>query len=328
MYIVIDKDIETWKNLKAYNIVDGYEISNYGNIRKSNSGKELDISVSSDGYKRVKLKTYSGKKYTFLVHRLVAFTFVDGYDITTGKIIVNHIDSIRSHSYYENLEWVTCAENIKHGYDHGRIIKYGIPKIIPRTFDDDTVDNICRYLEMGHSPSKIYDLLNTTKYSKKSISDFIHRLKTEDIIIYQHITSKYNIPNVNPQNELDSDLVETICELLSLGYYTEEIIQILNIPKDNHKKYQKNISDIKNRRTFRPISSKYIFPVHIYGRKPKYSINATIEICKMIRDNITTPKITEYICSKYIILDKIKLRDYIYDIKRKRLHTNILAIYD
>ena len=32
MYIIINKDEEIWKDLNAYNIVDKYEISNYGNI--------------------------------------------------------------------------------------------------------------------------------------------------------------------------------------------------------------------------------------------------------------------------------------------------------
>lgn len=327
MIIVIDKEKETWKDLNAYNIVDKYEISNYGNIRKRKSKKIVKNYICNDGYRRVSLKTYTSEKHAFLVHRLVAFTFVDGYNIESGKIIVNHRDSIRSHAYYENLEWVTYAENIKHGYEHGRIIKYKQPKSVIKNFDDNILHNICKYLESGYPPSKIYKMLNTDKYSKKSIADLIYRIKKTGIDIYSDVINQYNIPTVNRQIDLDVELVETICDLLSQGYYTEDIISILKIPSNQVKKYQKNICDIKQRKTFTNISSKYIFPLHIYKRKPRYPLNATIEICEYLQNNIPTPEIVNYIINKYEISNSINLRDYIYDIKRRRIHTGISKSY-
>jgi hypothetical protein len=126
---------------------------------------------------------------------------------------------------------------------------------------------------------------------------------------------------------LDIDLVETICELLSAGYYTEDIISILNIPESQIKKYQKNICDIKNHRTFTDISSKYIFPLHIYDRKPIYPLNATIDICEYLQQGIQVPKIIDNIIIRYGDFDRVKLRDYIYDIKRRKLHTDISKAY-
>jgi len=327
VYIIINKDKEEWIRLKAYDITDEYEISNYGNIRKCLSKKIIHSSVCMDGYKRVKLKTKSGHKYSFLVHRLVALMFVNNYNVLTGKIIVNHLDSIRSHCYYENLEWVTYAENIIHGYEHGHILEYSERKPIYKKYDDNTVHTICKYLEQGFSPSQIYDKLPDTIHTKKSISDLINRIKTTNIEIYDDIISKYNIPKVNKPIILNDDFVETVCELLSKGYYTEDIISILNIPNELKKKYQKNICDIKCRRTFLDISLKYIFPPHIYSKKPAYPLNSILEICDQLQNNVAMPKITDYILIKYNISDRTRLRDFIYDIKRRRIHIDISNHY-
>lgn len=328
MYIVIDREVEHWVQLKAYNIKDIYEISNYGNIRKCFGSKSIPIFISKDGYKRVNLKTNEGIRTTFLIHRLVAFMFVKGFDPKKGKVLVNHLDSDRAHSYYENLEWVTYSENIKHGYDHGRILKYGISKPKHKTFDDNIIHSICGYLESGFSPSVIYKKLNTTDYNEKSIKDLITRLKRKESSIYNDITKYYNIPNVTPQKELDDITVHKICELLSNGYSSNDIINILNLPLDQKQKYQKNICDIRNRKTFVSISSKYVFPISIYGRQSIYPVPSIIEICEHLQKGIKVPVITNYIITKYNICNTYNLvRDFIYDIKRRRIHTDISKFY-
>lgn len=38
-----------------------------------------------------------------------------------NKPIINHIDSVRHHNYYKNLEWVTHSENTRHGMKHGNV---------------------------------------------------------------------------------------------------------------------------------------------------------------------------------------------------------------
>lgn len=326
MIITICKDRECWKPLIAYDISDKYEISNYGNIRTIQNKTPIKSTICADGYKRVSLRNDNDIRNVYLVHRLVAFVFVDGYDASVGKVIVNHRDSDRANSYYENLEWVTHAENIRHGYDHGHIYKYHVPKPIIRKFNDAIVHTICGYLECGLTPTEIYSCISGYNFTQKEVTDFIHRLKTTHIKAYSHITQYYDIPKTHKQVNLSRDIVEKICQLLSESYTIEDIIKILEIPPMQVNKYRKNICDIKYHRTFLPISAKYIFPENIYYRKSLYPDDIIILICEHLEGGTPMPQITDIVVNK-LKYNRTSVRDFIYDIRRRRIHTDISYMY-
>ena len=86
---------------------DGKTIINEWSVR------ELSQIKDKAGYHRVWSTSPSKERGTFLVHRLVALTFLgcpEGYE----KMDVNHIDGDKSNNHYSNLEWVTHHENLKH----------------------------------------------------------------------------------------------------------------------------------------------------------------------------------------------------------------------
>ena len=57
-----------------------------------------------------------GKRHRYSVHRLILENFnpVEGMD----KLQVNHKDGNRRNNKLENLEWVTCQENINHAINN------------------------------------------------------------------------------------------------------------------------------------------------------------------------------------------------------------------
>ena len=117
---------EYWKEVIGYEGI--YEVSNKGKIRSSKDKttkstlhgerkwKQRILKQKTDkkGYKRVTL--YKEKiPDTFLVHRLVAMSFINKIE---GKELINHIDCNPSNNYVSNLEWCTHKENNDHAWEN------------------------------------------------------------------------------------------------------------------------------------------------------------------------------------------------------------------
>ena len=114
---------EIWRAIPGYE--GKYEASTRGRIRslsrkvkhptgslKNWKGRILALSVPKrTGYQFVQLGDNS---HTFLVHRLVALTFIPN---PQSKPCVNHKDGDRLNNSVRNLEWMTYQENEQYSYD-------------------------------------------------------------------------------------------------------------------------------------------------------------------------------------------------------------------
>ena len=114
---------EEWKKIEE---VDGYEVSNFGNVRsierkricyKKNGpyelvfkGSDIKPRISRFGYYTVSLKL-NQKCITRCVHRLVATAFLPNPE---NKPEVNHKDGDKFNNSLSNLEWVTISGNCIH----------------------------------------------------------------------------------------------------------------------------------------------------------------------------------------------------------------------
>ena len=121
---------EQWRDIPGYEGL--YQASNTGKIRTSpgkvTSNKKCDKRVWQSRVMKHKHKTNGkrndaavtlwkdGTPKDFLVSRLVAMAWVDGY---SPELTVNHIDGNPSNNCSENLEWVTRAKNIQKGFEDG-----------------------------------------------------------------------------------------------------------------------------------------------------------------------------------------------------------------
>ena len=131
-------DIEIWKTA----VYDGelyeglYKVSNLGRILSlnyRNTGKPdlMNPGTDKNGYFQVNFWK-NGKRKTCLVHRLVAFTFLDNpenlpqvnhkdEDKTNNFVFLNEDGSVDKEK--SNLEWKTPKENSNHGTRNERISK-------------------------------------------------------------------------------------------------------------------------------------------------------------------------------------------------------------
>ena len=118
--------MEHWKPVSSFG--GRYLVSDCGNVisllrrKKQNHGgtqlihgKTLSASTNHKGYLTVHL-SYCGYSKRVFVHRLVAEAFIPNPD---NKLQVNHIDGNKQNNHVENLEWCTCAENMRHAVQTG-----------------------------------------------------------------------------------------------------------------------------------------------------------------------------------------------------------------
>lgn len=100
---------EIWKDIVWFE--GKYQVSNLGRVRSSIWKRKdfmLKLHLTVKWYKRVWISGCG-----IFVHRLVAQAFIPNPE---KKPQINHKNWIKDDNRVENLEWVTCGENIWHSY--------------------------------------------------------------------------------------------------------------------------------------------------------------------------------------------------------------------
>ena len=113
---------EIWKKIDGYN----YEVSNYGNVRRIETGKILKQYKNKDGYMRVELRNMDKRK-NCRVHRLVAIAFIPNPDNLPE---VNHKNELKADNTVSNLEWCTPKYNNNYGTRIEKISGSNHPKAV------------------------------------------------------------------------------------------------------------------------------------------------------------------------------------------------------
>ncbi len=104
-----------WKPVPGYE--GKYSICTDGTILRIDKvpSKAIKPYKMVSGYVQVCLSN-NNKKRKFLLHRLVAASFLDNPE---NKSEVNHINGIKVDNCLINLEWVTPKENTRHAFEFG-----------------------------------------------------------------------------------------------------------------------------------------------------------------------------------------------------------------
>jgi hypothetical protein len=96
---------ECWKPIQEFEV---YEVSSFGNIRNTLTGRLLKPNTDTRGYFQTALYK-NNHKHTFLTHRLVASAFIEN---TADLKEIDHINRMKTDNRVENLRWVSRSENM------------------------------------------------------------------------------------------------------------------------------------------------------------------------------------------------------------------------
>ena len=164
---------EIWVPIFGYEGL--YEISNYGRVKslkrfnpKSGKGgrwypeRMISIRSDKDGYLIANL-CKDGKNKLCKVHRLVLSSF-EKQDL---NLQVNHIDGNKQNNRLDNLEWVTCSENIKHAWRIGLNNQDGSRNRMAKLTEEKILE--------------IVELFKTTNLSDRKIAD-MYDIKSDETI--------------------------------------------------------------------------------------------------------------------------------------------------
>lgn len=110
----MDIDDESWRMIDPLHVngMTGYKISSRGRVMSPRGRVSLPFGTKAE-YPWVSIRSKN-----YLVHRLVALTFIDNPE---NKPVVNHIDSDKWNSRVDNLQWVTYSENTVHAVESGTV---------------------------------------------------------------------------------------------------------------------------------------------------------------------------------------------------------------
>ena len=97
---------EEYKKIDGY---DNYEISNFGNVRNTDTGRILKTCKNSDGYYHLNLNK-NGITKTIKIHRLIALHFIPNPENLRE---IDHIDQDKVNNSISNLRWISPSNNLR-----------------------------------------------------------------------------------------------------------------------------------------------------------------------------------------------------------------------
>lgn len=106
---------ELWRPIPGF---AQYQVSDLGRVRRQlmSGWREIEGKVDRTGYRQIGL-IRDGRQHWFMMHRVVACTFLPGSDLAAQPdtfLTVNHRDRDKLNNRLSNLEIVSMQDNHRH----------------------------------------------------------------------------------------------------------------------------------------------------------------------------------------------------------------------
>lgn len=289
---------EEWRQVILKGDKQNYDVSNIGRIRNHTTKKLYKLSKTygmMNTYEFIQLKLNDGSTIRTGIHRLIGIMFLPvpkkyiKAKVPVSDLVIDHIDNVKYHNIYTNLQWLTDEENnFKFYSDPLNVKSLSIPIHIVRKICED----LCKGLT-------IYDISKKYNYSEYAIYKIRYKMT------YRKITRTYKFPS----NQMTEEEVHKVCSLLASGHSINEVHEETGISVGK-------ITRISNGQCWNQISKNYVFPNQRIVTPERRKL--IIQICELLQSGK----------SPAVIADELKIsRPIIQHIANRETHTDISKDY-
>lgn len=246
-----------------------YAISEDGDLMNMLAGYIHTKSYDKDGYVKYSLQSNDphvrGK--SIFAHRLVAYEFVPN---PNNYPVIDHLDGVKNHNHYTNLEWVTVKENTN------RAERMGLRKV--RGEDNPTakytekeIRRICEMFEEGFTLKEVYRHMMGDPFASyndnRALYKFLYALKTKtawpDVVCdyaYSPIQERESWKDPTPQTSnyvYSEETIREICVMLENKCNMLDIVEHFTGTRDSHSAMYDLINSIRSKKRWVHISDEY-----------------------------------------------------------------------
>ena len=315
------KEEEEWRMITYPGVEPGrFMVSSFGNLWDDKLKRIKSMRDKAGGIN-------NGKKYyvtdilqhVYQVHRLVAYEFIEKYDVTSN-IVINHIDNNGLNNQIDNLEIVTHKQNC----DHAIII--GAENGMIRS--EELIETFCKlYVKNKGDVKKTKDDLRKLgigeAFKHRFVSEIIRKNRWSDITDKYFKLGDYELPY---KEQLTDEEIHAVCKaIVECGGSPTAVLNELH--NNGHNRIQMNdVKKIRYKFQFTDISDNYFTKNQFkVNHKAFLTEDEVIDIClKLIEYDFSTLEVVKYY--KDCKNDHIYRRD-IHDIKHKFTHSKISDRY-
>lgn len=212
-----------------------FAISTEGRLYNTKTRNLRKLHTNKYGYRTINLSFGSSDDcHTYYIHRMVAETFLEGWEPENGIDTVDHLNGPSEGDGIYNLEWVSHQENLRRASEKGWLKKRNVgEKASGSKYTEQQIRRACEMKEqcIGHRT-----ISDETGIKYDYLGKIFNGLK------WNHIVSEYNISNNT--HFYPKDMREKVIALINSGYSNKEIREIVKY-KFNIELKKSYVKDLK-----------------------------------------------------------------------------------
>ena len=154
------------KEIEGYPLYYASEDGRIISKKIENHPIELKSRKNRKGYLYVNL-CKNGKYRSITIHKLIAKAFLEEYE---PKLQVNHKDGNKENNNMQNLEMVTCSQNIRHAIENNLLpVKQGEEKPVAKLKNQEVLDIRELWKTRKYTQIKLAEMYGVSKWTIRNI---------------------------------------------------------------------------------------------------------------------------------------------------------------